>query len=54
MATKRSFQVHRNWKIAKDAKAGNDSGRMILTKMSKSLAPSTRADSMISRGRPAM
>ena len=38
-ATRRSFQVHRNWKIAKDAKAGNDSGRMILTKIWKSVAP---------------
>ena len=32
-ATKRSFHVHRNWKIAKDASAGKDSGRMILVKI---------------------
>ncbi|MNY42809.1 hypothetical protein D3C86_1777340 [compost metagenome] len=54
MATSRSFQVHRNWKMAKEASAGKDSGRMILTKISKSLAPSTRALSMISFGRPEM
>ena len=40
--------------MAKEASTGNDSGSTILTKISKSLAPSMRADSMISRGRPAM
>ncbi len=54
MATSRSFQVHRNWKMENEASAGKESGRMIFTKISKSLAPSTRADSRISRGRPAM
>ena len=54
MATSRSFQTQRNWKMAKEASTGKDSGSTILTKISKSLAPSMRADSMISRGRPAM
>ena len=40
MATSRSFHTHRNWKIENEASAGSDSGRTILTKMSKSLAPS--------------
>ncbi|EBA06968.1 hypothetical protein SSE37_00815 [Sagittula stellata E-37] len=33
LATSRSFQVQRNWKIAKEASAGSDSGRMILMKI---------------------
>jgi hypothetical protein len=37
MATSRSFQTQRNWKMAKEASAGNDSGRTILVKISKSL-----------------
>ena len=53
-ATKRSFQTHRNWKIANDAIAGTDSGSTILRKIRKWLAPSTRAASMRSRGNCAM
>ncbi len=49
-ATSRSFQTHRNWKIAKEAIAGVDSGSTILRKMRKWLAPSTRAASNRSRG----
>ena len=44
MATSRSFHTHRNWKIANEASAGSDSGSTILMKMSKSLAPSMRAE----------
>ena len=53
-ATRKSFQVQRNWKIAKAASAGTDSGMMSRQKVVKWLAPSTRADSMISRGRAPM
>ena len=51
-ATIRSFQVQRNWKIASEAIAGSPSGRISRTKIVSSLAPSIRADSMMSFGIP--
>ena len=51
-ATIRSFQVHRNWKIASEATAGRPSGRISLRKIRSSEAPSIRADSRMSRGIP--
>ena len=51
-ATSRSFHVHRNWKIARDAIAGSPSGRMRRRKMRISEAPSIRADSRMSFGIP--
>ena len=41
-------------KIAKEASAGKLSGSTMLVKILKCEAPSMRADSMISRGSPAM
>src|SRR6056297_250338 len=41
LATSRSFHVQRNWKMAKLASAGKESGRMILVKIWNSVAPST-------------
>ncbi len=49
-ATRKSFQVHRNWKIAKAASAGTDSGMMSRQNVWKCPAPSTFADSMTSLG----
>src|SRR4051812_30727060 len=46
----RSFQTQRNWKIAKDASAGTESGSTTRKKMRKLEAPSTRAASIRSRG----
>ncbi|MNL88843.1 hypothetical protein D3C87_2188130 [compost metagenome] len=54
MATRRSFQTQRNWKIENEASAGKLSGKTMPVKILKWLAPSMRADSMISLGRPAM
>ncbi len=51
-ATIRSFHVQRNWKIASEAIAGSPSGRISRTKITISLAPSIRADSRMSFGRP--
>src|SRR5262249_31408822 len=51
-ATSRSFHVQRNWKIASDAIAGRPSGRISRTKMTISFAPSIRADSRMSFGKP--
>src|SRR3954467_1454459 len=50
-ATSRSFQTHRNWKIANAASAGTLIGTIRRQKVVKWLAPSTEADSMIERGR---
>ena len=52
--TRKSFQTHRNWKMAKLAKAGTDSGSTMLVKIWKCVAPSMRALSMMSRGSEAM
>jgi hypothetical protein len=43
-ATIRSFQVQRNWKMARDAIAGRPSGRISRRKILISDAPSMRAD----------
>ena len=51
-ATIRSFHVQRNWKIASEAIAGRPSGRMSRRKILISLAPSMRADSRMSFGKP--
>ena len=49
-AMSRSFQTHRNWKIAKAPRAGTDSGSTILMNVWKWDAPSMAADSNRSRG----
>ncbi len=49
-ATSMSFQTHRNWKMARLARAGRPTGRTSWTKMRHSLPPSIRAASSISRG----
>jgi hypothetical protein len=49
-ATRKSFQVQRNWKMANAASAGTDSGMISRQKVEKWLAPSTFADSITSRG----
>ena len=46
-ATSRSFQTHRNWKMANAASAGIDIGSTSLKKVWKWLAPSILADSMM-------
>ena len=51
-ATIRSFHVQRNWKIPSDAIAGRPSGRISRKKMRSSDAPSMRADSRMSFGKP--
>ena len=51
-ATRKSFQVHRNWKIASEAIAGRPSGRISRRKIVSSEAPSMRADSRMSFGMP--
>jgi hypothetical protein len=51
-ATIRSFQVHRNWKIANDAIAGKPRGRISRVKIRPSDAPPSRADSRMSLGIP--
>ena len=51
-ATRKSFHVHRNWKIASDAIAGRPSGRISRRKIVSSEAPSMRADSRMSFGMP--
>src|SRR5690606_4005078 len=53
-ATNRSFQTHRNWKIANDASAGTDIGRISRQKVWKWLAPSIFADSITLTGSVAM
>ena len=53
-ATSRSFQTQRNWKIANDASAGTDIGRISLKNVWKWLAPSILADSITVLGRVAM
>ncbi len=49
-ATRRSFQTHRNWKIANAASAGTESGTTSRQKIVKWSAPSIFADSMIEEG----
>ena len=49
-ATRRSFQTHRNWKIANAASAGTDRGTMSRQKIVKWSAPSILADSTIDEG----
>ena len=49
-ATSRSFQTHRNWKIANAPSAGTDSGSTIRMNVWKCDAPSIAADSNRSRG----
>ncbi len=51
-ATSRSFQVHRNWKMASEAIAGRLSGSTRRKKMPISEAPSMRAASSSSAGNP--
>ena len=51
--TSRSFQTHRNWKIASDAIAGSPIGSTTVRKTFSSDAPSMRAASSSSRGMPA-
>src|SRR6266540_3791843 len=53
-ATSRSFHTHRNWKMAKAARAGTDSGMISRQKIVKWSAPSILADSMISDGNAPM
>ena len=53
-AIRKSFHTQRNWKIAKLASAGTESGRMMPTKIWKCVAPSMRALSIMSRGSEAM
>ncbi|MDT4889682.1 hypothetical protein FQZ97_1264160 [compost metagenome] len=53
-AMRKSFQTQRNWKMAKLASAGMDSGSTMLVKIWKCVAPSMRALSMMSRGSEAM
>ena len=50
----KSFHTQRNWKIANDASAGTDIGRISLKNVWKWLAPSILADSMTVLGRVAM
>ena len=49
-ATSRSFQTHRNWKIANAPSAGTDNGRTMRMNAWKCDAPSMAADSNRSRG----
>src|SRR5439155_476476 len=49
-ATRRSFQIHRNWKMISDARAGTESGSTILKKTVRVPAPSISADSNRSAG----
>ena len=49
-ATRKSFQIHMNWKIASAAIAGTDSGTISRQKIVMCPAPSTRAASMMSLG----
>ena len=49
-ATSKSFQTQKNWKISTEAIAGVDSGRTILRKTGKWVAPSMRAASKRSAG----
>ena len=49
-AVSRSFHTQRNWKMAKDASAGTESGITMLRKIFQFDAPSTRAASIRSRG----
>src|SRR4029450_8862485 len=47
----RSFQVHRNWKMAKEARAGTDMGTICRQNVLKWLAPSILADSITALGK---
>jgi hypothetical protein len=51
IATSRSFQTHKNWKIAKEAMTGTERGSTNVVKVVKGDAPSTWADSIKSDGR---
>src|SRR5579884_2177319 len=52
-ATSRSFQTHINWKMASDASAGTDRGKMMIQNVRQVEAPSICADSMRSLGNAA-
>ena len=49
-ATSRSFQTHRNWKMANEAITGTDKGSTRRVNVVKGEAPSTYADSITSPG----
>ncbi len=48
--TRRSFHTHRNWKMAKEARAGYERGRTRRVNAVKGVAPSIYADSKMSLG----
>ena len=50
IATNKSFQTQRNWKMANEATAGIESGRIRCVKIVKCDAPSKKADSKMSFG----